>query len=270
MVLASLALSASPCSGARDEVPSRVIGWSVEDASWLERELAEWMRARDRRWCEGDGGLQVSASELEASVSYGPNQRSLSRAGQPAELFRYQVAAATEELVRSTWEAPPPARGSLFVRGEGALVVADLAGGGSIGGAFLPVPSLRLELSVGGSGLINRALDDQTTLSAQLIRGGFDVSWLPLQVGVFRAGPRGSVQGGAWLVQAGDATATAPWLFLGGGLTAGVEMKHLDVLLFGEVGSSLLGARIEREGVPVATTRGLTVLFGLQLGWLIN
>lgn len=262
----ALWLTASACTGAPEEVPVSLSGWSEADAVWLREELTRWLSDRDRVLCDGPAGLSLDAAPLEAVVHFGALERTLPRSGAPAELFRYQVAVAGEELARATWEMPPPPPWSLFARGEASWVSGFWSVGGGLGASRLLLPSFRVELAVTGSALSPHALDAATTVRGAWVAGSVTASWLPVALGVMRLGLRASVRGGATLLSVGEASSTLPFFGLGGGLTAGVETRRLSVLLFGEAGDTVLAPLVQREGVTVFTLRGFTVVSGLQVG----
>jgi hypothetical protein len=142
--------------------------------------------------------------------------------------------------------------------GEGATLV-----GGGVGAALFLLPSLSLELVVGGASL----LPSGVITSGAVLDGTLSVSWLPVRLGVFRAGPRASVSGGALFLAVDMVNSTLPWLSLGGGATVGLEFRHLAIQLFGEVGSVLVGAVVLAEGLPVQRVRGLEGSFGAQVSY---
>ncbi len=275
-----MSFAAAVCSGTETEVPVRLDGWPAEDAAWLGEELGGWMSARDRQACtarDDEPGVTVELAPLEVIISFDfhgrRRTRSLSRESDSNELFRYQVAAATEELVRSTWEAPPPPRFEVFARGEvSPLGTGPVFLGGAVGGALFVVPSLALELAFGGAGSVSVSVPTGGAVSSTLLHGTVSASWLPLRAGSFRFGPRASLDAGALLInvtESGTTTSgTAPWLALGAGATVGLETRHFSVQLLGEVGFAVLGASVQAEGVPVLGMRGLRGTVGVQAGWL--
>ncbi|MFZ5443558.1 MAG: hypothetical protein ACOZQL_26365 [Myxococcota bacterium] len=273
LTLVSLMLLTATCSGDDAEVPVRVEGFSEDDARWLRAELAAWVEARERRVCDGAGGLTLQLGELEAVISFEfkgqRRERSVSRTD-GAELFRYQVAAAAEELVRSTWEAPPPPRFGLFARGGVApLGVGPLLAGGGAGAEWFVHPALGLELSADGGALTRTTLPTGGEVSGSVVRGALAVSWVPVRVGVLRAGLRVGGQAGALTLAVKEETsvsATTPWLGVSGGACVGLEFKRLAVGVVGEVGAVLLGGAVLAEGVPVLRVRGLFGDVSLRVG----
>jgi hypothetical protein len=282
MLVASLSLTAASCTGAEGEVPSRFVAFSEADAAWLEQEMSGWVSARERTLCAarpGDEALSLDASaQLEVTIEFdfkgAHRTRTVLRGSESAELFRYQVAATAEELVRSTWEAPPPPRVGVLVRGEVTPFGSGLLGlGGAAGVAVFVLPSLSLELLAGGGAMTATTLPAGGTVTASLARATLSASWLPIQAGVFRAGPRASFQGGALFTsvreEAAPATnATTAWLSAGGGVTVGLQTRHLMLQVFGEIGATLIGTTVLSEGVPVHQVGGLLGTAGLQAGWL--
>ncbi|MDP1829923.1 MAG: hypothetical protein Q8L48_42065 [Archangium sp.] len=275
-------MSAASCSGAEGEVPARFVAFGDADSTWLEQEIAGWVAERDRKLCSaraGDEALTIDGSApLEVAIEFdfkgAHRTRRVLRGSESAELFRYQVAATAEELVRSTWEAPPPPRVGVFARGEVApLGTGPFAVGGAIGVGLFVLPTLCLELAGGGGALTATTLPTGGTVTGSVVRGTFSASWLPLQAGVFRAGPRASVQAGLLSSSVREegltpSTGATPWLAAGGGLTVGVATRHLMLQLFGELGALLIGTTVLSEGVPVHQVRGLLGTVGLQAGWL--
>lgn len=282
MLMASLSMSAASCSGAEGEVPARFLAFSELDGAWLEQEVTGWVAERGRKLCAAraqDEALTIDGSApAEVAIQFdfkgAHRTRTVLRGPESAELFRYEVAATAEELVRSTWEAPPPPRVGLLVRGElDPLGSGAFGAGGSIGVGLFVLPSVCLELLGGGGVLTSQTLATGGSVSGTVVRGTFSVSWLPVQLGVFRAGPRASVQAGLLTtrVKEDDLPETSggtPWLAAGGGLTIGLATRHLMLQLFGELGAILLGTTVLSEGVPVHQVRGLLGVVGLQAGWL--
>ncbi len=282
MLVASLSMTAATCSGAEGEVPARFVAFNQDDAAWLEKEVTAWVSERGRTLCaarETDDALTLDGSaQLEAVIEFdfkgAHRTRTVLRGTGSAELFRYQVAATAEELVRSTWEAPPPPRFSVLLRGElNPFSSGTLGAGGSLGVGLFVLPTLCLELMLGGGALTPQTIPTGGTVAGALARGTLSASWLPVQLGLFRAGPRASVQAGVLSTSVNaDAvparTGLTPWLGAGGGLTLGIATRHVMVQLFGEVGALLLGTTVLSEGVPVHQVRGLFGTAGLQAGWL--
>ncbi len=282
MLVASLSMTAATCSGAEGEVPARFVAFNQDDTAWLEKEVTQWVSERGRTLCaarEKDEALTIDGSaQLEAVIEFdfkGTHRtRTVSRGTESAELFRYQVAATAEELARSTWEAPPPARFSVMVRGEvNPLGSGPLGFGGSVGVGLFVLPTLCLELVLGGGALTAQAIPSGGTVSGWVARGTLSASWLPVQLGLFRAGPRVSVQAGALSSSVNQeplpaTTGLTPWLAAGGGLTLGIATRHVMVQLFGEVDALLLGTTVLSEGLPVHEVRGLFGTAGVQAGWL--
>lgn len=266
----SLFVASATCTGDEAEVPTRVEGFAPADAEWLRAELGTWLAARGHSRCDGRGGLTLTRGELEVLVTFelgGRRQeRTLSR-GDDTELFRYQVAAAAEELVRSTWEGPPPATFGLFARGEVApLGAGPVLLGGALGGELFVLPSLAVELSAGAGALTATPLPSGASVSGSLVRGGVAVTWLPVKVGVLRAGVRAGADGGALSLQVASVSATTPWVAVRGGLTVGLEFRHFTVGVLGEVGTALVGGAVLAEGVAVLRVRGVFGAVGLQAG----
>ncbi|MDP2275085.1 MAG: hypothetical protein Q8K32_30355 [Archangium sp.] len=282
MLVASLSMTAATCSGAEGEVPARFVAFNADDAAWLEKEVSEWVSERGRSLCAArseDEALTLDGSaQLEAVIEFDFNgahrTRTVLRGTESAELFRYQVAATAEELVRSTWEAPPPPRFSVLVRGEFTpFGTGTLGAGGSLGVGLFVLPTWCLELMLGGGALLAQTLPTGGTVSGALARGTLSASWLPVQLGIFRAGPRASVQAGVLSTRVNEealpaTTGLTPWLGAGGGLTLGIATRHVMVQLFGEVGALLLGTTVLSEGLPVHQVRGVFGTAGLQAGWL--
>ncbi len=282
MLVASLSMTAATCSGAEGEVPARFVAFNQDDAAWLEKEVSEWVRERGRSLCAArsqDEALTLDGTaQLEAVIEFDFNgahrTRTVLRGTESAELFRYQVAATAEELVRSTWEAPPPPRFSVLVRGEFTpFGTGTLGSGGSLGVGLFVLPVLCLELMLGGGALLAQTLPTGGTVSGALARGTLSASWLPVQLGIFRAGPRASVQAGVLSTRVNEealpaTTGLTPWLGAGGGLTLGIATRHVMVQVFGEVGAVLLGTTVLSEGLPVHQVRGVFGTAGLQAGWL--
>jgi len=185
LVLSALAAT-PPCAGGDADVPVRFVDVPADDVAWLEDELAAWVRQRDRRLClarEGDAGLTVGrddfgATTLDFTFQGQRSSRSVSPGAPSQELFRYQLAAAAEELVRSTWEGPPPPRFAVLARvGAQPLATGPLFLGGAVGAGLYLVPSLRVELLLGASAALpTAALDAATVIHASL-----SVSWLPVE-----------------------------------------------------------------------------------------
>ena len=265
-MVAWLLMSSSACTGAPDEVPVALVGWSDTDAAWLSDELTRWLGARERVRCDGAGGLRLEQGALEATVHFAALTRTVSRSGAPDELFRYQVAVAAEELARATWETPPPPDWSLFARAEGAWVADTWNATGGLGISRALAPSFRLELAVTAGALFPHAIDEGVAVRGVRVEGALTASWLPVHVDVFRLGLRGSVRGGVLLVSVDDARSTQPMLSLGGGVTAGLETRRLSVLVYGEAGGGVVAPRVEREGSAVFTLRSFGVTAGLQAG----
>lgn len=273
----SMSLAATACVGGDDEVPTQLVGWSEADAAWLAQELSRWMGERERTRCDGAPGLTLELAELEVRVRFefkGTTRvRTLPRAGPVDELLRYQSAATAEELVRSTWEAPPPPRFAVLARGAVfPTVVGPVMGGGSIGAAVCALPSLSFELHAGAAVLGATSFAETASVTGSLFSGTASVSWLPLRVGVFRAGPRASAQVGALSLEVRGAegetaSGVVPWVWLGGGVSAGVEFKHLSLLLIGEFGAAVAGGAVLLEGVPTLRLRGPSGMAALQAGW---
>ena len=194
------------------------------------------------------------------------------RTGGVDELFRYQVAAATEELLRSTWEQPPPPRFKLFALGiVRPLATGPLLVGGGAGLAFAPAPWLSLEASGGGAAVLPLAVEG-ATVRGNLVTATLSASWLPVRVGLLSAGPRLAARAGALGLEVLSAdgsrvVATTPWLDLGGGVVVGLSGRRFSVDLVAEVNSALLGAAVLSEGVRVASLRGLMGSFSLEAGW---
>lgn len=282
MLVASLSMTAATCSGAEGEVPARFVAFNQDDTAWLEKEVSQWVSERGRTLCGAraqDDALTLDGSaQLEAVIEFdfqgAHRTRTVLRGTESAELFRYQVAATAEELVRSTWEAPPPPRFGVLVRGEfNAFGTGTLGVGGSLGVGLFLVPTLCLELLLGGGALMAQTLPTGGTVSGVLARGTLSASWLPVQLGIFRAGPRVSIQAGVLSSSVNEealpaTTGVTPWLGAGGGLTLGIATRHVMVQLFGEVGALLLGTTVLSEGLPVHQVRGLFGTAGLQAGWL--
>lgn len=275
--------SSATGAGADEEVPVRLVRWSDEDATALEQELSAWISEHDRKLCRpasrssGDVGLTIERNELEAVILFVfENQRrtrTVPRASE-AGLFRYQVAAAAEELVRSTWEAPPPARFGVLARGGVSFLGSgQLLGGGSLGAGLFVLPTLCVELTADVAGLRGVPLSTGGNVSGGLFGGTVSASWLPIRLAAFRAGPRASVSLGALSVLvheegSTDATGVAPWVVARGGASVGLETRHLMVLAVGEAGWAFSGAAVEVEGVRVQSIRGFVAQVGLQVGWL--
>lgn len=275
LTLVSLLVLNAACAGADTEVPVRVAGFTDADAEWLRTELAGWVSSHDRRVCEGDRGLTLTLTELEVLVTFDfkgrHHERALSRGAESAELFRYQVAATAEELVRATWEAPPAARFGVFARGAlTPLAVGPALISGGAGVEFFPLPSVGLELSGDGGALTKTTLPLGGEVSGSVVRGALSLSWLPLRPGVLRAGLRAGGEAGALSLTVSEGatstSGTAPWLAVRGGVTVGLEVKHFAVALHGEVGGALLGGAVLSEGVPVLRVRGLFGAVTLQAG----
>lgn len=266
-LVVSLSAAAALCTGSEAEVPARFVGWEVADAAWLEQELSGWVAARERALCAGPKGLTLEANELEVVVRFEfkgqVRARTVSRASESSELFRYQVAATAEELVRSTWEAPPPPRFGVLARGAWGPAGGGSFFGGGVGLAVFLVPSLGVEVLISGSAMGANGVIS----SASLFTGTLSVSWLPVRLGVFRAGPRASVQAGVMNVTVDATRGVTPWVMVGGGATVGLEFRHLVVQLLGEVGAALVGPTVLEEGVPVQRVRGLSGTVGAQVGW---
>jgi hypothetical protein len=274
ILVLSMSLTGAACSGNEAEVPVRIAGWDDSDRAWLEQELARWMSQRERTLCDGSNGLVIELADLEARIRFdfkgAQRTRTLPRAGPVDELFRYETAATAEELVRSTWEAPPPprftllARAAVFPTGAGPVW-----GGGSIGAGVFVLPSLSIELHAGVAGLNSTSF---ATVTGALVSGTVSVSWQPLRASVFRAGPRASAQVGALSldVTAPDSVSSSgvvPWVWLGGGLSAGLEFKRFSIHLIGEIGSAVAGASVLVEGVPALRLQGLSGMAAVQAGW---
>lgn len=278
MVLVALSFASAKCSGAEGEVPAHFVGFSEADGAWLEQELTRWVSQRDRRLCEGEPGLTIELGELEVAIRFDfkdvHQTRTAARSGLLDELFRYQVAATAEELVRSTWEGRPSPRFAILARGEVMpLGAGSFFIGGRLGVGLFVVPSLCLELWGGGSALTEAPLPGGGASSGNVMGGAFSVSWLPLRLGMVRAGPRASVQAGALTVRvtqpdAPSVSGTTPWLALFGGATLGLELRHVALQLVGEVGSTLAGATVQAEGVPVQRVGGLLGTASVQVGLL--
>lgn len=270
----------SVCSGDEAEVPVRLVGWSADDAAWLEAELARWVTERDRSLCAArasDQALSLQATELEALIQFTfkgvRRERSVPKTSDSG-LFRYQVAAAAEELARSTWEAPPPPRFGVLARGEfDALFTGPWLSGGGLGVTAFVLPELSVELFATFCGLQGAPLATGGTVGGFRVGGVVTLSWLPLRVGVFRAGSRASLQVAALSVvvrdpEAPEARGVTPWVQAGGGVTVGLELRHFTLLAFSEVGLVFAGAAVELEGARVQQIRGAAGTFGLQAGWL--
>lgn len=270
----------SVCTGGEAEVPVRFNGWSTDDATWLEGELARWVTERDRTLCSAratDEALALESTQLEAVIHFTfkgvRRERSVPRSSD-AGLFRYQVAAAAEELARSTWEAPPPPRFGLLARGEfDALLAGQWLAGGGLGATLFLLPSLSLEVFAAFSGLQGAALATGGTVGGFRLGGVLSLSWLPLRLGAFRAGPRASARVAALSVvvrepDAPDARGVAAWVQVGGGVTLGLEWRHFTLLAFSELGFVIAGAAVELEGARIQRIRGTAGTFGLQVGWL--
>lgn len=286
MTLAASAVCSSASSGAGsdEEVSVRLVRWSEDDSAWLEQELARWISEQDRKLCtprtssSEDMGLTIESNELEAVITFVfQNQRrtrSVPRASE-SSLYRYQVAVAAEELVRSTWEAPPPPRFAILGRGDFSFLGGggQFLGGGSLGAGLFLLPSVCVELMASLAGLGAPTLTSGGTVSGLELSGSLAATWLPIAISVFRAGPRGSFTLGALSVrvrEAGstDANGLAPWLVARGGLAVGIETRKLLALAVLEAGYALSGAAVDVEGVRTQTTRGFVAHAGLQVGWL--
>jgi hypothetical protein len=284
MTLGASATCSSSASGAGadEEVPVRLLSWNDEDAAALEQELSGWISEHDRKLCRpgaraSDVGLTIERGELEAVITFvyetQRRTRTVPRVSE-ASLFRYQVAAAAEELVRSTWEAPPPARFGLLARGHfDFLGGGQWLGGGSLGAGLFVIPTLCVELTADVSGLTALPLPPGGSVSGAHFGGTVSASWLPVRLSLFRAGPRASVSAGALSVRvhedgSTDATGVTPWLVARGGASLGVETRHVMVLALAEAGWAFTGAAVEVEGVRVQSIRGFVAQVGLQVGWL--
>jgi len=268
-------------AGADEEVPVRLTGWSADDAAWLEGELAAWVGSRERTLCRpaggGDAGLTIERGELEAVITFvfGAERRTRSvSASSDASLFRYQVAAAAEELVRSTWEALPSGRFALLLRGDASVFLGGqwLAGGGAGAGYFL-VPSLLVDLTADVAALRGLPLSTGGDVGGLQLGGTLGVSWLPIQASAFRAGPRASFSLGALSVrvqQSGvaDTTGLSWWVVARGGAALGFQTRRVLVLALAEAGWAFAGAAVEVEGVRAQSIRGFDAQFGVQAGWL--
>jgi hypothetical protein len=280
-LVAAVSMAAtSVCSGAEAEVPVRFVGWSADDAAWLEAELARWVTERDRTLCSArtsDEALALEGTGLEARIEFTfkgmRRERSVPKSSD-AGLFRYQVAAAAEELARSTWEAPPPPRFGVLARGElDALVAGQWLAGGGVGVTLFLWPSFSVQLFATFSGLQGAPLATGGTVGGFRVGGGLSLSWLPVRPGVFRAGPRASLQVAALSVTVREpdsvgGTGVTPWVQAGGGVTLGVELRHVTLLAFSELGFVIAGAAVELEGARLQRVRGTAGTFGLQAGWL--
>lgn len=285
MTLAASAVCSSASSGAGsdEEVPVRLVRWSEDDSAWLQQELARWISEQDRKLCTpgtsgADAGLTIESNELEAVITFVfQNQRrtrSVARASE-SSLFRYQVAVAAEELVRSTWEAPPPPRFAILGRGDFSYLGGggQFLGGGSLGAGLFLLPSLCVELMASLAGLGAPALTTGGTITGLEISGSLAATWLPIAISIFRAGPRASFTLGALsarVSEAGssDASGVAPWMVARGGLAAGIETRKLLLLAVVEAGYAFSGAAVDVEGVRTQTTRGFVVHAGIHVGWL--
>lgn len=276
ILVLSMSLTGAACTGNEAEVPTRIVGWDEADRSWLEQELTRWLAQRERVSCEGDSGLTIQLGDLEVQVRYAfkgtVRTRSLPRAGPVTELFRYESAATAEELVRSTWEAPPPPRFAILAR---AVVwptsAGPVFGGASLGAALFVLPSVSVELHAGVAGLGSTSFSSTASVTGSVVSGTLSASWLPLRASVFRAGPRASAQLGALSLEVSapesSRSGVTPWVWLGGGLSAGLEFKRFSLLLIGEVGSAIVGGTVLVEGVPTLRLQGLSGQAALQAGW---
>ncbi len=273
----ALSLADTACTGSHDEVPTALVGWADDDEAWLARELSGWVRERGHTRCDGAPGLRLELGEHEVLVRFeldgAVRTRTLPRAGPVDELLRYQTAATAEELVRSTWEAPAPPRFAVVARAAVFPTVAGpVLGGGAIGVAVFALPSLAFELHAGAAVLGATPLIDAADVRGALFSGTASLSWLPVRLGVFRAGPRASAQVGALSLEVRVAdTATAsgvvPWVWLGGGLSAGVEVKRFSVSVIGEFGAAVVGGAVLLEGAPTLRLPGASGMAAVQAGW---
>lgn len=276
-LVAAVAVMAVECSGGEGEVPLRLNGFSAEDASWLEGELGGWVKERDRSLCAArlsDEGLELTLTQLEATITFrlkGVIQaRSLPRDSELV-LFRYQLAAAAEELARTAWETPPPRRLTVFALGHAQLLTGGhVFIGGGVGASFAFIPSVAVELEALGASLLAPGLESGGGVTGSQFAGALALTWLPLRVGVLRAGPRISSRVGALTVSVAEdgitTVATTPWADLTGGAFVGLELGRLSVRVVGEAGFAFAGAAVLSEGVAVQRLRGFTGVFGLQAG----
>jgi hypothetical protein len=262
------------CAADARQVPLALQGFSADDERWLVGEFGRWFQTQERDGCLGPGGLLLVQDGLGAWVRYVEQGEQFERRvdvdPSDTELFRYQVSAAGEELLRARWEAPPEPR---WAMSAGAQVLALTSGplyvGPTLHASLAVTPATRIEFGLRFAPLLSGGISGLTSWLANL-----DVSaaWLPLRPGVFRAGLGAGAEVGLLSLRIEGGLppltqATPPWLATHAGLRTGIEWKRLVVSALGEVGFAFFGANALEEGQLVRRLAGLYVQVALRVGF---
>lgn len=276
--LTLLVLLAAPllCTGSEHEVALEVAGFNDDDAQWLREELGAWLRHRDHLLCQGAGGLTVAKGAEGISLRFISGLATRERLLLPVEgdagLLRYQVAAASEELIRSTWEGPRPPRWQLHAAASSHHLSSGVhAVGGSVGGTLFVSEGLGVELVVGAASWLASPLPAGASLGGGALTVDLGLVWAPLRAGAFSAGVRGGVCGGVLFLTVptsypAAARGTAPWLAVSAGPLVAFSWRKFVVALVGELGYAFAGAVVQAEGANAREVQGLEGRLAVRVG----
>lgn len=275
-----VALATLPCDGSAEEVPVRIEGWSPEDAQWLEDELSRWFSLREHWLCTPrevePTCITVAAAQSGAAVSaviHGEARfRHVLDSSGSVELFRYQVAAAVEELARTSW-AVSHERFAVLAHAQFAWMRAGLMwGGGEVGIRFAIQRTMSVEVGLAGMVSPRVSMSTGATLDSALLAGVASWRWLPLRLGIVRAGPRLLVQAGALMLRVEEqgnfrVQGVTPWLSGAVGVCVDVDIHRVTLGVVADVGNAFVGAHIDADSASIQQVRGVYGAVAAHVGF---